>query len=937
MTTPAATVKVGDVLTYTLTATVANASTTGVLTLTDTLGSGLDFGTVTDAGAFSCSAANPLVCTLPAGTAVGSYSLTYSASVNNQASGSVTNAVVGTGTDNPTCAAGCDTDTPVALPAVTYAKSVTAPAATVKVGDVLTYTLTATVANASTTGVLTLTDTLGSGLDFGTVTDAGAFSCSAANPLVCTLPAGTAVGSYSLTYSASVNNQASGSVTNAVVGTGTDNPTCAAGCDTDTPVALPTLSVAKTSNPASGEMVQIGQMIEYGLVVTVNGSATLAPVTLVDTPDAGLTINSLPSGCMTIGATISCTLPAGMPVGAHRLSYTATVNQNAGTVIRNLVTAAGGGGTSNPSCASCATDHKVELPEIRLTKSAGVREVKIGDLVRYTLSIENISAQNLVNANIVDTPPAGFGYVEGSLQIRDGDNAGSVTGQNPLRFDGIDVRAGESATIVYLMRVSAGVRYGSHINRAQAYTPDNQPISNPATAEVELAGDPLIDESLLFGTVFNDRDEDGWQDSAGLSDLRVQGGFAADAYIAGSTTIDRGEGPQAVADASAPLLHGIAFDKLSARQSVADPAENHRIVIRQRLRTLAFAGDFVLTNAQGVTVRMDADGKQTVEKRGDAAKGLNGAAPTVERRIAQGEGGYVVDYIVSNAGIDERGIPGVRIASVEGLLIETDQFGRYHLAGVAGGPWERGRNFILKVDPVTLPQGAAFTTDNPLVRRITPGIPVRFDWGVKFPAAVIEGRVEDIELELGRLIFAPSSAEVRERYLPVIERMAEKVREYRRGEVVIDANGETEALAFERAEAVKSALLSRLDAESAKSLTVSARGRVDDPSSMIVGVTEGGALLGTVLFDTDKSDIKPQFEALLDKVAARLEQMDGGSIAIVGHTDVRASFEYNTALGMRRAKAVYDALAKHLSPDVRARVRVEISDDPAAPVDVKQK
>ncbi|REM95968.1 hypothetical protein DSI35_27890, partial [Mycobacterium tuberculosis] len=80
----------------------------------------------------------------------------------------------------------------------------------------------------------------------------------------------------------------------------------------------------------------------------------------------------------------------------------------------------------------------------------------------------------------------------------------------------------------------------------------------------------------------------------------------------------------------------------------------------------------------------------------------------------------------------ERGIPGVRIAAVEGLLMETDAFGRYHLVGIPGGE-ARGRNFILKVDPSTLPAGARFTTPNPLVRRITPGLPVRFDFGVRMP------------------------------------------------------------------------------------------------------------------------------------------------------------------------------------------------------------
>lgn len=215
-------------------------------------------------------------------------------------------------------------------------------------------------------------------------------------------------------------------------------------------------------------------------------------------------------------------------------------------------------------------------------------------------------------------------------------------------------------------------------------------------------------------------------------------------------------------------------------------------------------------------------------------------------------------------------------------------------------------------------------------------MPVRFDWGVKLPEQVIEGGSKQVELEMGEVFFAPGSAEVREKYLPVIEAMAAKVREYQGGEVVIHANADSEGLAFDRANAVKTALLDKLDAASAKGLVVSARGTVDDPSSMIVGVEEGGALLGTVLFDTDKSTIKPVFEPLLDKVAAALEKIGGGSIAIVGHTDVRASHAYNVALGMRRAKAVYEALAKRLSPEVRAKVRVETSNDPTAPVGVRK-
>ena len=78
-------------------------------------------------------------------------------------------------------------------------------------------------------------------------------------------------------------------------------------------------------------------------------------------------------------------------------------------------------------------------------------------------------------------------------------------------------------------------------------------------------------------------------------------------------------------------------------------------------------------------------------------------------------------------------------------------------------------------------------------------------------------------------------------------------------------------------------------------------------------------------------------DPLLDKLAQALEKLGGGDVAVIGHTDVRGSHAYNTALGLRRAKSVYDALAKRLSPEVRAKVRVDVSNDPTAPVGVKRK
>src|SRR5690606_1889440 len=90
-------------------------------------------------------------------------------------------------------------------------------------------------------------------------------------------------------------------------------------------------------------------------------------------------------------------------------------------------------------------------------------------------------------------------------------------------------------------------------------------VSNVATADVQMVSDPALDDSLVLGTVFDDRDGDGWQDSAAMTGIRVQGGFAPGAYVPASTTVDRGNGPVAEPDASAPMLHGIALGELAGR------------------------------------------------------------------------------------------------------------------------------------------------------------------------------------------------------------------------------------------------------------------------------------------------------------------------------------------------------------------------------------
>ncbi len=77
----------------------------------------------------------------------------------------------------------------------------------------------------------------------------------------------------------------------------------------------------------------------------------------------------------------------------------------------------------------------------------------------------------------------------------------------------------------------------------------------------------------------------------------------------------------------------------------------------------------------------------------------------------------------------EPGLAGVRVVTVRGLLITTDDYGRFHLA-CADVPNElHGSNFMMKLDTRTLPSGYRVTTENPRVVRLTRGKLVKLNFG----------------------------------------------------------------------------------------------------------------------------------------------------------------------------------------------------------------
>jgi len=78
--------------------------------------------------------------------------------------------------------------------------------------------------------------------------------------------------------------------------------------------------------------------------------------------------------------------------------------------------------------------------------------------------------------------------------------------------------------------------------------------------------------------------------------------------------------------------------------------------------------------------------------------------------------------------------------------------------------------------------------------------------------------------------------------------------------------------------------------------------------------------LDDVYFDLDKSDLRDDGKASLQKDADWLKKWTSTQLTVEGHCDSRGSAEYNLSLGSRRANAVKDYLVSLGVPQNRLTI-----------------
>jgi uncharacterized repeat protein (TIGR01451 family) len=116
----------------------------------------------------------------------------------------------------------------------------------------------------------------------------------------------------------------------------------------------------------------------------------------------------------------------------------------------------------------------------------------------------------------------------------------------------------------------------------------------------------------------------------------------------------------------------------------------------------------------------------------------------------------------------EDGLPGVRVATLRGLLAITDEFGRFHITCAIVPNESRGSNFVMKLDERTLPSGFRMSTEQVQTKRATRGKALKFSFGASIFRVVA--------LDLADPVFEPGTTEIRVQWRPRLDVLLAELR-----------------------------------------------------------------------------------------------------------------------------------------------------------------
>ncbi len=162
-----------------------------------------------------------------------------------------------------------------------------------------------------------------------------------------------------------------------------------------------------------------------------------------------------------------------------------------------------------------------EASTLQIVKSADRARADIGDTITYRVEVSNPTAAPVNNVIIRDVLPPSFQYATGSARL----TLGSAIDRpiepeiqnNELHFHLPDIAHGETARLLYRLRVGANAQQGNQENLAivSATFPSGEQIqTSPARASVYVSAGVFSTQQAIVGRVFVDMNQNGQFDSS---------------------------------------------------------------------------------------------------------------------------------------------------------------------------------------------------------------------------------------------------------------------------------------------------------------------------------------------------------------------------------------------------------------------------------------
>ena len=467
----------------------------------------------------------------------------------------------------------------------------------------------------------------------------------------------------------------------------------------------------------------VGDKISYAFAITNTGNVTLTNVIVTDNnavvsggPLASLALNAVNNNTFTAVHTITQA-----DVDAAGVLNQATVSA------QSLAGAVSDVSDSNNVDGSTPTfSTLVQKPGIALVKTVaaivddnGNGRTDAGDTITYAFTVYNTGNTTLSNVAVTDANAKIDGGPLATLAV------GAVNSTTFIGRHLVTTEDEDAGKVVNQAQVSAETPGGAVVlddsdddsptGNASTITPVSAPLAvlSKTAARSEVRRGERIAYTITASNL-----RKGPYDIVDL----MPAGFS---FVSGSATVD-----------GVAITPAIAGNTLSFA-NVLPTAGKINIKLSLLASTTLSTGRFV----NRARLFLNATGQQLASA--EAAVAIK-----EEHVFDCGEIiGRVFDDLNRNGYYDdgEPGMPGVRVATVKGVLVTTDAHGRFHVACADVPDALIGSNFLMKLDLRSLPGGYEMSTENPRDVRLTRGKIVKLNFGVS--------RQRDVALDLTRDAF----------------------------------------------------------------------------------------------------------------------------------------------------------------------------------------